>query len=322
MTELARAVELLRAGAVIGLPTETVYGLAADIAQPEAVRSVFSIKGRPSGHPLIVHLLDESWLGRYCTGELARARRLAQAFWPGPLTMILPRDPSQVSDLVTGGLDTVAVRVPGHPVALEVIRGLGRPVAAPSANRFGGVSPTTRQHVLADLGSDVPLVLDGGACGIGLESTIVDLSRERAYLLRPGYVTREQISEILGEPVLDDDGYGPAAPGTLESHYAPAARVVLSEASQVWELARALARRSKVGVLALLGTTPPADLDVELYEVRGGLEAAAHELYAGLRELDALGCEVIVSPVPALQGIGVALVDRLGRAAAPRSSSF
>jgi len=334
MNEVARAVELLLAGDVIGLPTETVYGLAADATQPHAVRRVFAIKGRPVGHPLIVHLADQSWLDQYCVGDLSRAKCLANAFWPGPLTLILPKNPARVPDEVTGGLGTVAVRVPAHPLALEVIGELGRPVAAPSANRFGAVSPTTRDHVVLDLGDRVPLILDGGPCRIGIESTILDLSRDQAFLLRPGAITAEQLSVVLGEPVLENDGQGPQAPGTLASHYAPHARVVLVAPQDLWNTVRALMDGGSVGVLALSGAAPPAEFgivpgrldahglvrakELVVYGVQGGIEAAAHDLYAGLRALDEAGCSVIVSPLPELRGIGVAVLDRLERAAAPR----
>ncbi len=319
MNDVDRAIRLLDDGEVVGLPTETVYGLAADGTQAAAVSKIFKIKGRPSGHPLILHLGEASWLPRYCAGPWERAQRLASQFWPGPLTLILPRKAQTVPDEVTGGLDTVGVRVPDHPVAREVILGLGRPLAAPSANRFGGVSPTTKEHVLADLGQAVPLVLEGGPCRIGLESTIVDLSRESPYLLRPGAVSIVQLSEVLGETVLTDDGKGPAAPGTLASHYAPSARVVLVDADVLWPVALREARGCRVGVLALLGNEPPADFEGELYRVTGDLAQAAHELYAGLRFLDEQGCELILSPFAQLEGIGVAINDRLGRAAAPRS---
>lgn len=321
MSPIDEAVTLLAAGQVIGLPTETVYGLAADATQPRAVRRIFEIKGRPPGHPLIAHLHNQSWLSDYCTGDLARARTLAARFWPGPLTMILPRRPDVVPDEVTGGLATVGVRVPDHRLALEVIGALGRAVAAPSANRFGGVSPTTRAHVLHDLGDDVPLVLDGGSCAIGIESTIIDLSRPRPYLLRPGAITACELADTLGETVFGDDGLGPAAPGTLESHYAPRAELVIVESEQLWERASELASGCRVGVLALFDAEPPVGLDVAVFRMAGGLLGAAHELYAGLRELDELGCEVIVSPRPPPDGIGCALTDRLGRAAAPRPRS-
>lgn len=331
---IARAVQLLLAGEVIGLPTETVYGLAADATQPLAARRVFAIKGRPVGHPLIVHLAESSWLHDYCAGDLSRAQRLAEAFWPGPLTLILPKNAANVPDEVTGGLNTVAVRVPAHPVALDVIRALGRPVAAPSANRFGAVSPTTRDHVLLDLGDQVPLVLDGGPCQIGIESTIVDLSRDQAFLLRPGAISAAQLGAVLGEPVLDNDGEGPQAPGTLESHYAPDARVVLVSAQELWNTVRSTMDSCFVGVLALSGDVPPAEFGLTVdglaarglvqnerlavYGISGGVESAAHDLYAGLRALDEAGCSVILSPLPELQGIGLAVLDRLERAAAPR----
>lgn len=318
MSELDDAVKLLKAGEVVGLPTETVYGLAADATQPRAVRKIFEIKGRPPGHPLIAHLHDQSWLSDYCSGDLARANALAARFWPGPLTMILPRRAELVPDEVTGGLATVGVRVPSHPLALEVIGALGRAVAAPSANRFGGVSPTTRAHVLHDLGDAVPLVLDGGPCAIGIESTILDLSRQRPYLLRPGAITADELAEVLGERVWSDDGLGPAAPGTLESHYAPRAQVLIVDAEHLWARASELSSSCRVGVLALFGAEPPLELNVAVIRISGGVLGAAHELYAGLRALDELGCELIISPIPPPDGIGHALSDRLERAAATR----
>ena len=321
MNDVDAAIFLLRAGQVVGLPTETVYGLAADATQAEAVKKIFEIKKRPQGHPLIVHLAELGWLSSYCSGPLDRAQKLGTAFWPGPLTLILPRREGTVPDVVTGGLLTVGVRVPRHARALEVIAGLGRPVAAPSANRFGGVSPTTRAHVLRDLGDDVPLVVEGGFCEVGLESTILDLSRKDAYLLRPGAITRQDLEAVLQEPVYEDDGHGPAAPGTLDSHYAPRAQVILVSAEHLWSLAREMATSKRVGVLALPGNETPRDVTCEVFEVTGDLNAAAHELYAALRQLDEAGCEVILSTRPDLQGIGIAIVDRLNRAAAPRDPS-
>ncbi len=323
MTEVERALALLSAGEVVGLPTETVYGLAADGTSGAAVKKIFEIKGRPSEHPLILHLGDSSWLSRYCVGSLDRAHRLATEFWPGPLTLVLPRKSGAVPDEVTGGLSTVGVRIPQHSLALEIIRRLGRPVAAPSANRFGGVSPTTREHVVFDLGSRVPLVLDGGACEVGIESTIVDLSRAKPYLLRPGAISREQLGIVLGEEVLLDDGQSPAAPGTLESHYAPRAHVVLVERERLWALAAEELQCRRVGVLAFSETDEPQPMPagVVVYHISGGLKAAAHDLYAGLRSLDDAGCEVIISPLPELDGIGIAITDRLERASAPRPGS-
>lgn len=321
MSELDQAVAVLSAGGVVGLPTETVYGLAADGLNAEAVARIFAIKGRPTGHPLILHLAEASELGRYAREVPERARRLAAAFWPGPLTLILERS-ALVPDAVTGGRDTVALRVPAHPVALEVLRRLGRPLAAPSANRFGSVSPTTRAHVLADLGSNVPIVLEGGACEVGLESTIVDLSRGAPRILRPGKIGRAEIERALGEPVLSDDGGGPAAPGTLESHYAPRARVVLCDASAIAEQART-SSESKVGLLVDDAAVVPSGARFVVRRVGTTAASAAHELYAALRELDEAGVSVIFAEHTfgegaALTGLDLAIEDRLRRAATGR----
>lgn len=321
MSEVAEAVSVLAAGGVIGLPTETVYGLAADGLNPAAVARIFAIKGRPTAHPLILHLADASELDRYAREVPERARRLAAAFWPGPLTLILERS-ALVPDAVTGGRSTVALRVPGHPVALEVLRRFGGPLAAPSANRFGSVSPTTRAHVLADLGDDVPVVLEGGACEVGLESTIVDLSRGAPRILRPGRVGSLDIERVLGEAVLGDDGDGPAAPGTLESHYAPRARVVLCEASEVVERARA-STEAKVGLLVDDACQVPSEARLVVRRVGGTAASAAHELYAALRELDEAGVGVIFAEHSfgggrARTGLDLAIEDRLQRAAAGR----
>lgn len=321
MTDVGHALLLLAAGGVIGLPTETVYGLAADGLNPEAVARIFVVKGRPTGHPLILHLSDASELERYVREVPERARRLADAFWPGPLTLILERS-ALVPDAVTGGRDTVALRVPAHPVALEVLRRFGRPLAAPSANRFGSVSPTTRAHVLADLGDDVPLVLEGGSCEVGLESTIVDLSRGVPRILRPGRVGAEELERVLDEPVLQDDGGGPAAPGTLESHYAPRARVVLCEAVEVVGRART-STDAKVGLLVDDAVEVPSGARFVVRRVGSSAARAAHELYAALRELDEAGVGTIFAEHSfgsggSLTGLDLAIDDRLRRAAARR----
>lgn len=228
-----RAVALLNAGHLIGLPTETVYGLAADADNPEAVAAIFTAKGRPADHPLIVHLGADDLLSAYATDIPDAAWALAEAFWPGPLTLILKKAPS-VPDIVTGGQDTVGIRIPGHPVALTLLRALaesrrqagksGGGLAAPSANRFGRISPTSAQHVADELGDAVALILDGGDCRVGIESTIVDLSRGAPVILRPGAISAEQLSLVLGEPIGSKDSVAkdvPRVSGSLASHYAP-----------------------------------------------------------------------------------------------------
>ncbi len=288
---LARAVALLRAGELVAFPTETVYGLGADAADPLAVRRVFAAKGRPADHPLIVHVAGVGAAERFAVLD-GRARALAAAFWPGPLTLVLPRRPAAL-DEVTGGRDTVGVRVPRHPVALALLRAFGGGVAAPSANRFGRVSPTRAEHVREEFGEEV-FVLDGGPCAVGVESTIVDLSRpDRVGLLRPGGVPVEAIEALVG-PV---EPGGVAAPGTLPAHYAPRTALRLSRDPEA-EAARLRQRGLRVAVLRA-----------------GEPEDHARRLYAELRRLDALGVDVLVAEVAPDSGLGAAINDRLRRAA-------
>ncbi len=311
---LEAAVAALVRGEVVGLPTETVYGLAADGTNAEAVRKIFAIKGRPADHPLILHLGDVSWLERFTVGAPQAAFLLADAFWPGPLSLVLRRS-DVVPDEVTGGLATVAVRVPSHPIALEVLRAFDRPLAAPSANRFGEVSPTTKAHVERDLGDQVRLVLDGGPCEVGVESTIVDLSGERLRILRPGGISAEDIERVLGRQVGANDGMGPAVPGSLEAHYAPRAEVLVVRPDElVQRLARVLLSGRRIGVFSTV--RPPGDLPIDvLFREQGDPRSAAHDLYSTLRELDDAGCELILATLPEGAGIAEAVADRLRRAA-------
>jgi L-threonylcarbamoyladenylate synthase len=313
---ISRAVEVLRRGGLVALPTETVYGLAADAENELAVRRIFAAKGRPSSHPLIVHLPDVSAVPGWARELPEEAKALAQAFWPGPLTLVLPRGPRAL-DAVTGGQDTVALRVPGHPLARQILERFGGGVAAPSANRFGGVSPTTAEHVRADLGGDVDLIVDGGPCAVGVESTIVDLSSGPPALLRPGGVAPEDLERVLGRPVPFRRQGTVRAPGTLESHYAPHAGVVLVEQVDLWPRAEALAGTGrKVAAVAPAGSRPPPG--VGLLEVPADPEGFARHLYATLREADLQGYDVVVVALPPAQGLGLAVRDRLTRAAAPR----
>ncbi len=319
-TELEEAVAILERGELIGLPTETVYGLAADATNAKAVERIFAVKGRPRAHPLILHLGDASWLDDYAIDIPDSARLLAARFWPGPLTMVLFRNRDRVPNEVTGGLETVAVRVPGHDVARQVILALGRPLAAPSANRFGGVSPTTRKHVLDDLGDDIALVLEGGACQVGLESTIIDLSTGTPRLLRPGGVSRGELESVFGVLVGDADEHAPAAPGTLESHYAPRAQVVIASEPELWDQARCLIEAGvRVGVISSNTSVKSTHL-LRIFRLAEGVEAQAHDLYRALRSLDEEGCEKILTSLPPEAGLGAAVSDRLIRAAAPRRS--
>jgi L-threonylcarbamoyladenylate synthase len=309
---------MLGAGKLVAFPTETVYGLGADASSDDAVARIFAAKGRPRGHPLIVHLAREARLDDWAIEIPAVARQLAAAAWPGPLTMIL-RKSARVAVATTGGADTVGLRIPAHPLAQALLRAFGGGVAAPSANRFGAVSPTTADHVVADLGDAVDYVLDGGPCAVGVESTIVDLSRGRAVLLRPGGLARAAIEAITG-PLDEPDREAPAAPGTLESHYAPRARVIAVQPGEIpAAIAAQQAAAARVAVLApgaVLATIATAEV------VRRALpddaDGMARELYAALRELDLAGIDVVIAALPPTAGLGEAVTDRLRRAAGPR----
>ena len=290
---------MLRAGGLVGMPTETVYGLAADASNEAAVRRIFAVKGRPANHPLIVHLAGVEHLQHWAASVPASAAVLAEACWPGPLTLLVPCG-GLVLDVVTGGRPTVGLRVPAHPMALELLRRFGGGVAAPSANRFGQVSPTTAEHVRDDLGDDVDYVLDGGHCPIGVESTIVDCTVEPAQILRPGGIADEEIAQLLHGGVAAPTGPRRAS-GMLASHYAPRARVeIVDTRAEADERAAAL-RAEGVAVDVL---DPTADL-----------VAAAQRLYAWLRDADARKLDVLVAVLPAAAGLGHAIRDRLTKAA-------
>ncbi|MCC7276006.1 MAG: threonylcarbamoyl-AMP synthase [Alphaproteobacteria bacterium] len=307
---LAEAVRLLRAGALVAFPTETVYGLGGDATDDRVVAAIFAAKGRPRFNPLIAHVPDVAAADRIAVLD-ARSRVLARRFWPGPLTLVLPRRPAGgVSLLATAGLDTVAVRVPDHPVALALLAAVDRPVAAPSANRSGRVSPTTAAHVAEGLGDRVALVLDGGPCRIGVESTVLDLTGPEPALLRPGGLARGTIEAALGGPLATaaPDPARPAAPGQLASHYAPVRPVRLGARTVAADEALlAFGPRPPEGAAATLNLSPSGDL----------AEAAAN-LFAHLRRLDGAAVRAIaVMEIPEY-GLGEAINDRLRRAAAPR----
>lgn len=309
------AAAVLARGGLVAFPTETVYGLGASVAVPEAVARIFTAKGRPPGHPLIVHGADASVLDRYAREVSPLARRLAGRFWPGPLTLVLERS-AAVPDVVTGGRDTVGLRVPAQALALRMLRAVGHGVAAPSANPFGRTSPTTAAHVLADLGDRVDLVLDGGPCGVGLESTILDLTTSPPTVLRVGGLAADALEAAAGVS-LERVATGPArAPGMLAAHYAPRARVVLAEDHPA---ALAAVRRATGRRTAVLSGTPVDDLPdgvVPLEPAEPGAEGYARALYDLLRRADALGVEVVVAVPPPPGGLGDAIRDRLRRAAA------
>lgn len=312
--DVPRAVTVLRRGGLVAFPTETVYGLGADARNPEAVARIFSAKGRPADHPLIVHLADATQLTGWAKDVPRAAWQLAEAFWPGPLTLVLPRA-AGVLDAVTGTLATVALRVPGHPLALALLEAFGGGVAAPSANRYGCVSPTSAEHVREELGDAVDLVLDGGSCPIGIESTIVDLSSTIVRILRPGAITERAVRRVLGVPVTSTQAGGVHCPGRKPSHYAPRARVVLaSQAQAAQEVEKWQASGQRVGVLA--SRRPPAlSEDVTWLSLTGDIREQARQLYQRLRQADHLGLQVLVAVMPPDVGLGHALRDRLRRAA-------
>jgi L-threonylcarbamoyladenylate synthase len=317
---LERAVAALRAGGLVALPTETVYGLAVDAENELAVRRLFAVKGRPVDHPVIVHVAGVDALGGWARAVPPAARALAEAFWPGPLTLVLPRT-GRAHDLVTGGQDTVGVRVPAHPLALSVLAAFGGGLAAPSANRFGRVSPTTAAHVADDLGSDVDVVLDGGPCAVGIESTIVDLAGdpEVPRILRSGAITRDDVARVTGRRVRMAGGAGGdggvRAPGMLAAHYAPRAGVELVSAEEAGPRAAALGGR-RVVLVAPPEVSAPALTLARRIDAPSDPEGFARRLYAMLREADARGAEVALVVPPASSGAGEAVRDRLRRAAA------
>jgi L-threonylcarbamoyladenylate synthase len=318
-SELAQAIAILGRGGLVAFPTETVYGLGADARNPAAVRRIFAVKGRPAAHPLIVHIGDASELADVARHLPAVATRLAARFWPGPLTLVVPRG-ERVPLEVTGGQETVAVRVPQHPLALALLARFGAGIAAPSANRFGAVSPTRAEHVRRDLGGDVELVLDGGACEVGLESTIVDVSRGYARLLRPGGVPVEAIEAELGGPLERDAEVVVRAPGQLASHYATRAQLSVVSSSELESRAATLsASGARIGVLAPTGTPIPRAYAHLL--VASDPAGYARALYESLRALDDRGVDAILVVAPAQQGLGLAVADRLCRAAAPRDDA-
>ena len=320
-SEIADAVTALRASGLVGLPTETVYGLAANAEDEAAVARIYAVKGRPQDHPVIVHIADAGKVNDWARTFPAYAERLASEFWPGPMTLILPRG-ERAKDFVTGGQETVGLRVPNHPTALAILAEFGGGVAAPSANQFGAVSPTSALHVLNDLGErmnpETDVIVDGGESSVGVESTIIDCTGERPRILRPGAVTQADIERVTGLTVTTA-GEAIAAPGTLDSHYAPDAAVTLVDSveSLFEQVATMLAAQTdsslRVGVIAAEAVPTP----------RGAIRLSmpltnsqyAEELYAALREADRLGLSQVVALVPAGDDIAVAVRDRLARAA-------
>ena len=298
-SEIDECVNTLRAGSVIGIPTETVYGLAAIATNKSAVNLVFAIKERPTSHPLILHIADVSMLDDWATNISSETRALSKQFWPGPLTLILHKSDKVLTE-VTGGRHTVAIRCPNHSVTIKLLKKLNDAVVAPSANKFGKISPTTAQHVVNDLGSDISIVLDGGECSIGLESTIIDCTTTPPQLLRTGAITAEQILRECNITVVTASGES-RAPGMLEKHYAPMCRVVLVSSSQdgLVEAQRYVADGFKVRLLDL-------NEDLEMF---------ARLLYSSLRTADKDGINVAIVVRAPMKGIGLAINERLEKAA-------
>jgi L-threonylcarbamoyladenylate synthase len=311
---IEKAAAILRAGGLVAFPTETVYGLGADAANPAAVRRIFAAKGRPADHPLIVHVADMSGLKHWAADVPRGAWLLAERYWPGPLTMILKRAP-HVADVVTGGQQTIGLRVPSHPVAQRLLRAFGGGVAAPSANRFGHLSPTTAEHVREDLGDAVDAVLDGGSCPVGIESTIVDLSGAQPAILRPGHIGVKQIEDALLAQLGPAGATSPRAPGRLASHYAPLTPLRLVHPDEVENAVRRQALGTAVAVLAR--RSRPRDTRAALWQVAPELhEEYARHLYALLRRIDSAGCALILVEMPPDLPEWAAVRDRLSRAAA------
>ncbi len=316
--QIEAAVERLQAGGLVAFPTETVYGLGADARNPWAVAKIFTAKGRPSAHPLIVHVSGVSDLVRWAREVPPSARKLAQAFWPGPLTLVLPRH-SSVPDAVTGRQDSVGLRSPAHPVARALLAAFGDGIAAPSANRYGRISPTCAADVHEELGDAVDLVLDGGDCEVGLESTIVSCLDDHPVLLRPGSITRSQLQDVAG-PVALAGSDAPRASGSDRSHYAPATAIrLVPTANMAAEVANASARGERIALLTHSIAAEPRALALRCL----GAEPVAYGrgLYAALRELDHSGASrLLVEAVPQSEA-WVAINDRLHRAAAAGDAS-
>jgi L-threonylcarbamoyladenylate synthase len=310
---IARAAALLRSGELVAFPTETVYGLGADAGNADAVRRIFAAKGRPADHPVIVHLAAPVDAAHWARAVPDAARRLAEAFWPGPLTLVLPRA-AHVSDAVTGGQDSVGLRVPSHPVARALLAAFRGGVAAPSANRFGRISPTTARHVADDLGDGVALILDGGACDVGIESTIVACLGDDPVLLRPGGIGIDRLTRVLGRAPRTAAAEAPRASGTLASHYAPKtpATLVAPDALHA-EIRQLAARDERIAVLARTAARRGEGAGAWV-QAPADAAAYAHELYASLRALDAAAADVILIEAVPEGPAWLAVRDRLARA--------
>lgn len=312
--DIEKAALVLRQGGLVAFPTETVYGLGADASNPSALKKIFAAKGRPADHPLIVHIADMSEVKNWVSEVPRAAWLLAEKFWPGPLTIVFKRAP-HVSDLISGGQDSIGLRVPSHPVAQKLLRAFGGGIAAPSANKFGRLSPTAAEHVRQELGAAVDMVLDGGDCEVGIESTIVDLTRETPAILRPGRISAQQISDALLAQLGENGIDRPRVSGSLASHYAPRLPLKLVHP----DLTESYVRQqggTAIAVLARRGR--PRESRAALWQVAPEQpEDFARQLYAALRRLDDSGCRMIVVEEPPPSPEWVAVRDRLVRAATP-----
>lgn len=324
--DFRHAVELLRAGELVAFPTETVYGLGADAANPAAVAKIFAAKGRPADHPVIVHLAGHDAVDHWASAVPDLAWELMETFWPGPLTLILKKRP-WVPSTVSGGQDTVGLRVPGHPVALELLRrfaavaGEHAGIAAPSANRFGRISPTTAAHVREEFGSgsaaSVPLILDGGACVVGIESTIVDFSRGEAVILRPGHIAPEHLEAVLGRrPEIETAAGAPRVSGSLEAHYAPRTPLRLVGGARLLDFLNAQRHRGGRCAVISCHQPPQAGMPHAWRMMPADAIGYAHDLYAALREMDHAGADLIVVESLPDDPAWAAVSDRLRRAVA------
>ena len=309
---IKKAGRIIKEGGIVVFPTETVYGLGADAFNPQAVARVFEVKKRPFFDPLIVHVKDPKDLEELCEGVDQRAKKLIERFWPGPLTLVLPKK-DKVPDIVTSGLKTVAVRMPSHPIALSLIRESQTFIAAPSANSFGKLSPTRVEHVLRDIGDKVDLILDGGPCEVGVESTILALY-PRPTLLRPGGIPREEIERLIGKLESHPPGEKPLAPGELPKHYSPRTPLrIIREGEKIPE-------GLKIGLLAFKRPREGPFWAVEVLSEKGDLREAASRFFEALHRLDQLGLDLILAEPFPEEGLGLAIMDRLRKAEGEREA--
>ncbi|MEK4027708.1 MULTISPECIES: L-threonylcarbamoyladenylate synthase [Bacillaceae] len=324
--QIEEAADLLKQNEVVAFPTETVYGLGGNALSDEAAAKIFAAKGRPADNPLIVHIASKQQVADVAVNISETAERLMEAFWPGPLTIILEKQPNRLSEVVTAGLETVAVRMPDHPVAMAVIREAGLPIAAPSANRSGKPSPTSAKHVRDDLDGMIAGIIDGGDTGVGVESTVVDCTGDIPVILRPGGITKEEIEEVAGEAGIDaaltDAKQRPKSPGMKYKHYAPEAPVYLLDGSRKWIQSNIDEQRQqgkKVGVLTTEENLSFYEADVVFpCGSRQDLRTVAHSLYDVLRAFNETDVDIIYSEVFPTSGVGLAIMNRLEKAAAHR----